>query len=68
MNKKGDWVDIYKGDWVDIYEDPLTEKQWEGRAKILQIAALASDGLALAEVQFERDDPNSKHIRLVKVQ
>jgi len=57
-----------KGDWVDIYEDPLTEKQWEGRAKILQITALASDDLALAEVQFERDDPNSKHIRLVKVQ
>ncbi len=59
---------LVKGDKVDIYTDPLTEKDYEGRATIVGIQKIhPEDGLAVCLVQFDADDSSSRHIRLVKV-
>ena len=57
---------IKKGDTVTIYEDPMTELVREGTAKIIESKPSATDGLCICLVRFNDDDPDSKHIRLVK--
>ena len=56
-----------KGDLVDVYQDPLTETNFEGKAKIISTQPPSPDGLTVCMVRFDNDDPSSQHIRLIKV-
>lgn len=59
---------IRKGDVVTIYQDPITELEREGTAKIVDKGKTTDDGLCLCMVQFDDDDPDSKHLRLVNAE
>lgn len=58
---------IKKGDYVEVYQDPLTRKDYEGRAKVINAHSPNCDGMATCMVHFDEDDPGSRHIRLIKV-
>lgn len=58
-------MENYAGRTITIFKDPITQKEREGSAELLEKLGDA-EGLEMWKVHFLNDDPGATYDRLVK--